>query len=45
MFVLKQNDQHKFNKKLMEQFFNTYKFSSYENNNIYFIVAERCLSL
>ena len=31
--------------KLKEGFFNTFKFSNHENNNFFFIIAKRCLSL
>ena len=40
----KTNYQHKFDEKLKEQFFNTCRFSNH-NDNVYFIVAKRCLSL
>ena len=36
------NYQHKFDEKLKERFFNTYKFSNHDNNK--FIVVKTCLS-
>ena len=41
MLRYNKNYQHKFDQKLKEQFFNTYKFSNRNN----FTVAKSCLSL
>ena len=44
--VCDKNCQTKFNEKVKERFFNTYKFSNHGNNKfIYFIITKRCLSL
>ena len=37
--------QQRFDEKLKERFFNTYKFSNHGNNKFIFFVAKRCLSL
>ena len=47
--VCNKNYQTKFDKKLKERFFNTYKFSNHDNNKfiliLWFIILLRCLSL
>ena len=39
------NYQQKFNEKLNEAFFNTYKFSNHDTQYVHFTVEKRCLSL
>ena len=34
------NDQHKFNEKLKERFFNTYKFSNHDNNKFILLLRK-----
>ena len=40
MFVLYKNYQHKFDEKLKEQFFNTYKYSSHDNNKFVLLLRK-----
>ena len=44
-FCCNKNYLQKFDQKLKERFFNTYKFSNHDNNEFIFFVAIRCLSL
>ena len=40
MFMLKQNYQQKFDEKLEEQIFDTYKFSNHDNNQFIFLLQK-----
>ena len=39
------NYQHKFDEKLKERFFNTYKFSNHDKDKFILLLQKRCLSL